>query len=89
VAARALQAAGAAAQLPTSLALLPASVPAEHRTRATRNWAAGPAQRQDFRAAWLLAAALSVVAAAVGVRIIRTATRPREGAAPAPAPATP
>nr|WP_245695336.1 hypothetical protein [Streptomyces antibioticus] len=28
----------------TSLALLLASVPSEHRTRATRNWAAGPAQ---------------------------------------------
>jgi EmrB/QacA subfamily drug resistance transporter len=40
VAARALQAVGAAAQLPTSLALLLATVPAEGRTRATRNWAA-------------------------------------------------
>ncbi|GAB1325752.1 MFS transporter [Streptomyces sennicomposti] len=49
----------------------------------------GPAQRQDFRAAWVAAAALSVAAAVVGVRIIRTATRTREAAAPAPAPATP
>jgi EmrB/QacA subfamily drug resistance transporter len=40
VAARVVQAAGAAAQLPTSLALLLATVPAEHRTRATRSWAA-------------------------------------------------
>jgi MFS family permease len=31
---------GAAAQLPTSLALLLASVPEQGRTRATRNWAA-------------------------------------------------
>jgi EmrB/QacA subfamily drug resistance transporter len=40
VLARAVQAVGAAAQLPTSLALLLASVPAERRTRATRGWAA-------------------------------------------------
>lgn len=40
VAARVLQAVGAAAQLPTSLALLLASVPEERRTRATRGWAA-------------------------------------------------
>ncbi|MFF4895874.1 MFS transporter [Streptomyces sp. NPDC001068] len=38
--ARVVQAAGAAAQIPTSLALLLASVPAERRTRATRGWAA-------------------------------------------------
>jgi EmrB/QacA subfamily drug resistance transporter len=40
VAARVVQAIGAAAQLPTSLALLLASVPDERRTRATRSWAA-------------------------------------------------
>jgi EmrB/QacA subfamily drug resistance transporter len=40
VLARAVQAVGAAAQLPTSLALLLATVPAERRTRATRSWAA-------------------------------------------------
>ncbi|MFB9832613.1 MFS transporter, partial [Actinoallomurus acaciae] len=40
VVARVVQAAGAAAQLPTSLALLLASVPAERRTGATRAWAA-------------------------------------------------
>ncbi|MFJ7073531.1 DHA2 family efflux MFS transporter permease subunit [Streptomyces sp. NPDC098781] len=40
VAARVVQAAGAAAQIPTSLALLLASVPAERRTQATRSWAA-------------------------------------------------
>lgn len=40
VLARTVQAVGAAAQLPTSLALLLATVPAEGRTRATRNWAA-------------------------------------------------
>jgi EmrB/QacA subfamily drug resistance transporter len=40
VLARIVQAVGAAAQLPTSLALLLATVPAERRTRATRSWAA-------------------------------------------------
>jgi EmrB/QacA subfamily drug resistance transporter len=40
VAARVVQAAGAAAQLPTSLALLLATVPADRRTAATRGWAA-------------------------------------------------
>ncbi|MEU5031572.1 hypothetical protein [Streptomyces milbemycinicus] len=49
----------------------------------------GPAQRQDSRAAWLVAAALRVATAVVGVRITRTATRTRETAAPAGAPATP
>ncbi|WP_329454296.1 MFS transporter [Streptomyces sp. NBC_01497] len=40
VVARVIQAVGAAAQLPTSLALLLATVPVERRTRATRSWAA-------------------------------------------------
>jgi EmrB/QacA subfamily drug resistance transporter len=40
VLARIVQAAGAAAQLPTSLALLLATVPADRRTTATRGWAA-------------------------------------------------
>jgi EmrB/QacA subfamily drug resistance transporter len=40
VLARVVQAVGAAAQLPTSLALLLATVPAERRTTATRSWAA-------------------------------------------------
>src|ERR1700759_3709399 len=40
VVARVLQAIGAAAQLPTSLALLLAAVPLERRTPATRSWAA-------------------------------------------------
>ena len=40
VAARVVQAVGAAAQLPTSLALLLAAVPADRRTGATRSWAA-------------------------------------------------
>jgi len=40
VLARVVQAAGAAAQLPTSLALLFATVPADRRTAATRGWAA-------------------------------------------------
>lgn len=40
IAARVAQAVGAAAQLPTSLALLLAAVPAARRTAATRSWAA-------------------------------------------------
>ncbi|WP_225812871.1 MFS transporter [Streptomyces spinosus] len=40
VVARVVQAVGASAQIPTSLALLLATVPAERRTHATRNWAA-------------------------------------------------
>jgi EmrB/QacA subfamily drug resistance transporter len=40
VIARVVQAAGAAAQLPTSLALLLASVPVDRRTGATRSWGA-------------------------------------------------
>jgi len=40
VVARVVQAIGAAAQLPTSLALLLAAVPVERRTTATRSWAA-------------------------------------------------
>jgi EmrB/QacA subfamily drug resistance transporter len=40
VLARVVQAVGAAAQLPTSLALLLASVPSHRRTQATRGWAA-------------------------------------------------
>lgn len=40
VVARVVQAVGASAQIPTSLALLLATVPAERRTHATRSWAA-------------------------------------------------
>ncbi|MET8954497.1 MFS transporter [Streptomyces sp. NPDC004393] len=40
VVARVVQAVGASAQIPTSLALLLATVPAERRTQATRSWAA-------------------------------------------------
>ncbi|MGX5186055.1 MFS transporter, partial [Streptomyces avermitilis] len=39
VVARVVQAVGASAQIPTSLALLLAAVPAERRTQATRGWA--------------------------------------------------
>ncbi|MFE1837305.1 hypothetical protein [Streptomyces sviceus] len=46
----------------------------------------GPAQPQDFRTAWLVAAALSLAAAVVGVRITPTVTRTREAAALAPSP---
>ncbi|MFD9127026.1 MFS transporter [Kitasatospora sp. NPDC059571] len=40
IVARVVQATGAAAQIPASLALMLATVPAERRTRATRSWAA-------------------------------------------------
>src|SRR3984957_1485948 len=43
IAARVVQAVGAALQIPTSLALLLASVPAERRHSATRLWSAGGA----------------------------------------------
>ncbi len=39
IVARVVQAVGASAQIPTSLALLLAAVPAERRTQATRGWA--------------------------------------------------
>jgi hypothetical protein len=48
----------------------------------------GPAQRQDFRVAWLVAAALSAATAVVGARITRAATRTRKVLAPAATQAT-
>lgn len=47
----------------------------------------GPAQRQDFRVAWVVAAALSIATAVVGVRLTRSSTRTRSATAPAEAPA--
>jgi EmrB/QacA subfamily drug resistance transporter len=90
VAARALQAVGAAAQLPTSLALLLASVPTERRTRATRNWAAvgglaaaaGPVAggllvQVDWRWVFVINVPIGIATVAAGLRVLPS-TAPRE-----------
>ncbi|MFC8427431.1 MFS transporter [Streptomyces sp. NPDC057253] len=95
VAARALQAAGAAAQLPTSLALLLASVPAEHRTRATRNWAAvgglaaaaGPVAggllvQVDWRWVFVINFPIGIATVAAGLRVLPSTTRREQGRLP-------
>ncbi|MFC8358666.1 MFS transporter [Streptomyces griseorubiginosus] len=95
VAARALQAAGAAAQLPTSLALLLASVPAERRTRATRNWAAigglaaatGPVAggllvQVDWRWVFVINVPLGIATVAAGLRVLPSTTRTEQGRLP-------
>ncbi|MGJ5793238.1 MFS transporter [Streptomyces griseorubiginosus] len=95
VAARALQAAGAAAQLPTSLALLLASVPAEHRTRATRNWAAvgglaaaaGPVAggllvQVDWRWVFVINVPLGIATVVAGLRVLPSTTRREQGRLP-------
>ncbi|MEV7076570.1 MFS transporter [Streptomyces sp. NPDC093990] len=95
VAARALQAAGAAAQLPTSLALLLASVPTEHRTRATRNWAAvgglaaaaGPVAggllvQVDWRWVFVINIPIGIATVAAGLRVLPTTTRREQGRLP-------
>ena len=83
VAARVVQAAGAAAQLPTSLALLLAAVPAEKRTGATRTWsafggraaAAGPVAggllvEVDWRWVFVVNVPIGVVAVVVGLAVL-------------------
>ncbi|MFK0193038.1 MFS transporter [Kitasatospora sp. NPDC090308] len=95
VAARVLQAVGAAAQLPTSLALLLATVPAERRTRATRNWAAigglaaaaGPVAggllvQVDWRWIFVINVPIGVATALAGLRALPAATRREEGRLP-------
>ncbi|MFC8672609.1 DHA2 family efflux MFS transporter permease subunit [Streptomyces griseorubiginosus] len=95
VAARALQAAGAAAQLPTSLALLLASVPAERRTRATRNWAAvgglaaaaGPVAggllvQVDWRWVFVINVPLGIATVVAGLRVLPSTTRREQGRLP-------
>ncbi|MGN6607879.1 MAG: MFS transporter [Jatrophihabitans sp.] len=92
VAVRVLQAAGAAAQLPTSLALLMASVAAERRTNATRGWAAvgavaavcGPVLggllvAASWRWVFLVNQPIGLLALAAGVRTLpRPPARERE-----------
>jgi EmrB/QacA subfamily drug resistance transporter len=89
VAARVVQAVGAAAQLPTSLALLLATVPAERRTRATRSWAAvgglaaaaGPVLggllvQADWRWVFVVNLPIGVLAIAAGLAVLpRVAAR--------------
>ncbi|WP_405935053.1 MFS transporter [Streptomyces longwoodensis] len=95
VAARALQAVGAAAQLPTSLALLLASVPAEHRTRATRNWAAvgglaaaaGPVAggllvQVDWRWVFVINLPIGIATVAAGLRVLPSTARREKGRLP-------
>ncbi|MFE2075762.1 MFS transporter [Streptomyces misionensis] len=95
VAARALQAVGAAAQLPTSLALLLASVPTEHRTRATRNWAAvgglaaaaGPVAggllvQVDWRWVFVINVPIGIATVAAGLRVLPFTARREQGRLP-------
>ncbi|WP_055587496.1 MFS transporter [Peterkaempfera griseoplana] len=83
VAARMLQAAGAAALMPTSLALLLAATPAERRTHAVRGWAAiggiaaglGPVLggllvAADWRWVFLVNLPVGAAALAVGARLL-------------------
>jgi EmrB/QacA subfamily drug resistance transporter len=95
VAARAVQAVGAAAQLPTSLALLLATVPTESRTRATRGWAAvgglaaaaGPVAggllvEVDWRWVFVINVPIGIATAAAGLRVLPHAARRERGPLP-------
>ncbi|KUN42002.1 MFS transporter [Streptomyces longwoodensis] len=95
VAARALQAVGAAAQLPTSLALLLASVPAGQRTRATRNWAAvgglaaaaGPVAggllvQVDWRWVFVINVPIGIATVVAGLRVLPSTARTEKGRLP-------
>lgn len=92
VAARVVQAAGAAAQLPTSLALLMAAVSAESRTHAARTWSAvgavaavcGPVLggllvALDWRWVFVVNVPIGVLTLAAGLRVLpHPPARPRE-----------
>ncbi|WP_259464455.1 MFS transporter [Streptomyces sp. TLI_171] len=95
VAARTLQAVGAAAQLPTSLALLLATVPAERRTHATRNWAAvgglaaaaGPVAggllvQIDWRWIFVINVPIGIATVLAGLRTLPATTRREQGRLP-------
>ncbi|MEV5687314.1 MFS transporter [Streptomyces sp. NPDC052164] len=95
VAARILQAAGAAALMPTSLALLLANTPAERRPRAIRSWAAiggiaaglGPVVggllvEADWRWVFLVNVPVGVVGLLAGARLLPDARPDREGRLP-------
>ncbi len=83
IVARVVQAAGAAAQLPTSLALLLATVPSDRRISATRGWAAvgglaaasGPVVggllvQVDWRWVFVINLPIGLAAVLVGLRVL-------------------
>ncbi|GAA1330725.1 hypothetical protein GCM10009647_070400 [Streptomyces sanglieri] len=95
VAARALQAAGAAALMPTSLALLLVNTPAERRPRAIRSWAAiggiaaglgpvvgGVLVEADWRWVFLVNVPVGVIGLLAGARLLPDARPHREGPFP-------
>ncbi|MFJ3256511.1 MFS transporter [Streptomyces sp. NPDC086771] len=95
VAARALQAAGAAALMPTSLALLLVNTPAERRPRAIRSWAAiggiaaglgpvvgGVLVEADWRWVFLVNVPVGVIGLLMGARLLPDARPHREGPFP-------
>ncbi|MFD5712653.1 MFS transporter [Streptomyces pharetrae] len=95
IAARVLQAAGAAALMPTSLALLLVNTPAERRPRAIRGWAAiggiaaglGPVAggllvQADWRWIFLVNVPVGVAGLAAGARVLPDARPDREGPLP-------
>ncbi|MFI7008709.1 MFS transporter [Streptomyces sp. NPDC050145] len=94
-AARALQAAGAAALMPTSLALLLVATPAERRTRAVRGWAAiggiaaglGPVAggllvELDWRWVFLVNVPVGVAGLLLGARLLPADRPDRSGPLP-------
>ncbi|MET9655650.1 MFS transporter [Streptomyces sp. NPDC006510] len=95
VAARALQAVGAAALMPTSLALLLVNTPVERRPRAIRSWAAiggiaaglgpvvgGVLVEADWRWVFLVNVPVGVIGLLAGVRLLPDARPHREGPFP-------
>ncbi|MET7925400.1 MFS transporter [Streptomyces sp. NPDC005349] len=95
VAARALQAAGAAALMPTSLALLLVATPAERRPRAIRGWAAiggiaaglGPVAggllvEADWRWVFLVNVPVGAAGLVAGVRLLPADRPDRSGPLP-------
>ena len=91
------RAVGAAAQLPTSLALLLATVPAERRTRATRNWAAvgglaaaaGPVAggllvQADWRWVFLVNVPIGIATVATGAVVLPRPAARETGPLPLP-----
>ncbi|MFE9837946.1 DHA2 family efflux MFS transporter permease subunit [Streptomyces sp. NPDC005551] len=95
IAARALQAVGAATLMPTSLALLLVNTPAERRSRAIRGWAAiggiaaglGPVAggllvEADWRWVFLVNVPVGVAGLIAGARLLPDARPDREGPLP-------
>ncbi|WP_326672285.1 MFS transporter [Streptomyces sp. NBC_01257] len=95
VAARVLQAVGAAAMVPTSLGLLLATYPAERRGGAVRAWTAvggvaaalapivgGALVNLDWRWIFLINLPFGIVALLVGRRVLPTATQSERGPLP-------